>query len=147
MAQVMLPHTFVNGTVADADAVNANFAALLAETGRHHVPAIPAGHSPISSAVTDQLCADEDGCEIILIRNGLYHVSSRTMQLIVGSIAYWTIGPGSSPSTFVDGDGSPSTPPCWVYRASAGWSTTRASSRRRSMPFGVWPWKVPAAAP
>ena len=32
LAQVTLPHTFVNGTVADADEVNANFDALAAET-------------------------------------------------------------------------------------------------------------------
>jgi len=70
MATVTLPHLFTNGTVADADEVNQNFDAIHAETARYHrtlligdtgIPGIP-----IPLSVTDQLCADTDGCKLIV---------------------------------------------------------------------------------
>jgi hypothetical protein len=36
-AAVALPHTFVNGTIADADEVNANFAAITADFSRYEL--------------------------------------------------------------------------------------------------------------
>ena len=66
--QVTLPYTFLNGTIADADDVNANFEAVLEETARYHTT-VPVDRSSVAipTSVTLQLCKDEDGCEIILL--------------------------------------------------------------------------------
>jgi len=73
IAQVTLPHTFANGTVADADQVNANFEAILADTGRFTTtvaggPSVPPVQIDIPTEVIDQLCKDLDGCAISLFR-------------------------------------------------------------------------------
>ena len=66
--QVALPNVFTNGTVADANEVNANFDAILEETGRYHATLVATG-SPLAipAPVTQQLCEDLDGCEILLV--------------------------------------------------------------------------------
>ena len=74
IGQVTLPNTFTNGTVADADEVNANFDALLEESARFHQTlvgmAIPRVAIPVS--VTDQLCRDDDGLAAL-------HVAGRAL--------------------------------------------------------------------
>jgi len=77
IGQVSMPTTFVNGTVEDADAVNENFEALLDETARYHLSIVNTAAGPSSSslsipvAVTNQLCADEDGCRVLIVITNL----------------------------------------------------------------------------
>jgi hypothetical protein len=68
-AATTVPHTFQNGTVADADEINENFEAILGETARFHVTV--AGGAPVAvpDPVMQELCADADGCEVVLVMN------------------------------------------------------------------------------
>ena len=70
VGDVTLPHLFTNGTVADADEVNANFASIQNDFARFTISTLGAndfGDSvPIPIAVTDQLCGDGDGCSVRL---------------------------------------------------------------------------------
>lgn len=69
IAQVTLPNAFSNGTVADADQVNANFEAILGDTARYHL-VLDSADPPLAipAAITDQLCKDHDGCELLLVK-------------------------------------------------------------------------------
>ena len=71
---VNLPHTFTNGTVADADEVNANFEALAnnsnSNTYKVSIPTstIPSDerYTALDSGRLSNLCADDDGCSLRL---------------------------------------------------------------------------------
>ena len=64
-----LPHVFQNGTGADAQQVNENFAAITEDFARYVVRVTtPLGESaPIPSDVLDRLCGDVDGCNAKLL--------------------------------------------------------------------------------
>lgn len=70
VGDVTLPHLFSNGTVADADEVNANFASIQQDFARYTISTLGAndfGDSvPIPVSVTNQLCGDGDGCSVRL---------------------------------------------------------------------------------
>ena len=68
-----LPYQFSNGTVADADEVNANFQTLQdqisSNIARYETKALANGVTPVSTAAIDHaaflaLCGDDNGCEI-----------------------------------------------------------------------------------
>jgi hypothetical protein len=70
--EVTLPHTFVNGTVADADAVNANFAAIEAAVDDNHarLEDLPVSGSGTSATIdASQLIVGDGGAELIRLGN------------------------------------------------------------------------------
>lgn len=67
-AAVSLPHVFVNGTVADATEVNANFQTLLAQTGRYTIGVFGGDPGVGIPAAAMAVCEDEDGCSLQIVR-------------------------------------------------------------------------------
>ncbi len=122
LASVTLPHTFVEGTIADADQVNANFAAIQGDFAKYHVTldASNFGTSvPVPAMVLDQLCRDEDGCTLRVIsrnRNGLgsapfvaapVHFDYQTLEAPGAPGTFWWYSTDINAQAAVDGDGIP----------------------------------------
>ena len=124
-----LPHQFVNGTVADADEVNANFAALEqqidVQSSTMKVSVTSNGVSAMRLASIDQarfvsICADEGGCTVRLCYSTFNNPSDDPVSLAACNserlIAYdessgkWKAGTysdtGSSFSTSTDNNGA-----------------------------------------
>jgi hypothetical protein len=107
IASVDLPNVFSNGSVADADEVNANFQALLDESARYHMSPSVAGSRPIPDSLIQQLCEDADGCEVTALRaptnDSPRGASERLHVTVFSGLGAWRTHSGSSG---FDGNGS-----------------------------------------
>ena len=65
---VNLPHTFSNGTVADANQVNENFSAVKDGLGGFTISGSGPNSIPIPNNIIEEYCEDADGCEMIISR-------------------------------------------------------------------------------
>lgn len=109
LASVELPHTFTNGTTADADEVNANFQAILDESARFHLNPSVAGSYPVPNSVIQQLCEDADGCEVVAVRapdNGFPMAASAHLHVTVVTDPSWGFWRTRAGSSGIDGNGA-----------------------------------------
>lgn len=85
LAALNLPHTFVNGTVADADQVNGNFDAIRTDFAKFQMSVSAATQAtfPISAAAISQLCEDLDGCGVII---AVYGPNGPSTAPLVGEV-------------------------------------------------------------
>ncbi|MEM1112373.1 MAG: hypothetical protein AAGI11_10740 [Pseudomonadota bacterium] len=67
---VDLPNTFVDGTVADADEVNENFAALNSGLEGYTISGSGTTSIPIPNDIVETYCGDLDGCSMIISGTG-----------------------------------------------------------------------------
>jgi hypothetical protein len=114
VAGMTLPHTFSNGTVADADEVNQNFESILGDFARYQlsVTGANAGNSVgVPPSVITQLCEDVDGCTVRLLsrdRNfpGDFPFATAPYLLHYVSSGRWSASIGTTPvNQATDGDG------------------------------------------
>jgi hypothetical protein len=99
-AQVVLPHTFSNGTVADATEVNANFVALEAESNNQddrilalEGPAFDSGWVAVS------------GNAQVTVNHGLGVIPSRVSVQVASSSSPSTVYIGGAMWQYLDGEG------------------------------------------